>query len=115
MEKFCILLSPFAPHISEEMYQRVCSIKSKSIDLEIKSIAFIEWPQFDSSKITQNEVEILLQINSKIKGKMLVQSGLDIEELEKLAFENEVFKKNIEGKSIKKIITVKDKIVNIIC
>ena len=46
---------------------------------------------------------------------MLVQSGLDIEELEKLAFENEVFKKNIEGKSIKKIITVKDKIVNIIC
>lgn len=42
MEKFCILLSPFAPHISEEMYQRVCSIKSKSIDLEIKSIAFIE-------------------------------------------------------------------------
>lgn len=115
MEKFCILLSPFAPHISEEMYQRVCSIKSKSIDLEIKSIAFIEWPQFDSSKITQNEVEILLQINSKIKGKMLVQSGLDIEELEKLAFENEVIKKNIEGKSIKKIITVKDKIVNIIC
>ncbi|MBL0333716.1 MAG: leucine--tRNA ligase [Chlorobi bacterium] len=115
MENFCILLSPFAPHISEEMYQRVCSIKSKSIDLEIKSIAFIEWPQFDSSKITQNEVEILLQINSKIKGKMLVQSGLDIEELEKLAFENEVFKKNIEGKSIKKIITVKDKIVNIIC
>lgn len=112
MQDFCVLLSPFAPHLAEELHN---IIQEKCYNsTELKSVAFLDWVKFDATKIVENEVEILLQINSKIKGKMRVAAGLETNALEKIALENEIINQNVQGKEIKKIISVKDKLVNII-
>jgi len=71
-------------------------------------------PVYDASKIKVNTVNVVLQVNGKIKDHMDVSSGLSEKELEKLAFENDKVKHSVQGKSIVKVIAVKNKLVNIV-
>ena len=105
MEAFVCCLAPFAPHIAEELWQILGH--STSIFLE-------EFPIVDETKLVQSTVEIVLQVNSKIKSKAVVPVEASEEELEGYALADEIFQKNIEGKQIRKKIIVKGKLVNFI-
>jgi leucyl-tRNA synthetase len=105
MEMFLKLLSPFAPHVAEEMWSRLG---------HDRTIAFEPWPEFDPAKIVEESVEIVLQLNSKIKEKVRVAVGTEPAELERIALANDEIRRLIEGKTIRKVVAVKDKLVNVI-
>ncbi|HEY9188533.1 MAG TPA: leucine--tRNA ligase [Ignavibacteria bacterium] len=102
---FTQLLAPLAPHIAEEFWNKLGYSGS---------VFNSKLPVYDESKIKISNVNIVIQINGKIKDRIDVPKGLDEKELEKIALENEKVKAAISNKIINKIITVKDKLVNIV-
>ncbi len=105
LKAFLQLLNPTAPHITEEMWQ-VAGFE--------KTIAETPWPTYDEAKTVDATVEVVLQINGKIRDKLQLPQGLSKEELEKFAFESEKIKALTEGKQIVKIIVVPNKLVNVV-
>ena len=104
-EGFVKLISCITPHIGEEMWE---------ILGHDKTIAFESWPTFDESKIVQNLIKIAVSVNGKLRDTIEVKPDSDDETVKALAFETEGVKRHIEGKEIKKVIIVKNKIVNIV-
>ena len=100
-----VLLNPFAPHITEELWQL---IGNEGMLHETS------WPEYDPAKIIDDEIEIVVQINGKVRDKLLVAKDADNEEIKNLCMETEKVKKLIEGKTIVKVITVPGKLVNIV-
>ncbi|WP_025844911.1 leucine--tRNA ligase [Brevibacillus agri] len=105
MEDFVKMLSPIAPHLGEELWEKLG---------HNDTIAYEPWPTYDESKLVEDEVEIVIQINGKNKEKMLIASDSTKEQMEELALGNELIKELIEGKTIVKIIAVSGKLVNIV-
>lgn len=105
IEDFVKLISPLAPHIGEELWN-VLGYND--------TISYSSWPTHDESKLIENEVEIVVQFSGKIKEKMMVPANSSKEELEKLVFENEKVKSELEGKTVRKVIVVPGKLVNIV-
>ncbi|MGV3137246.1 leucine--tRNA ligase [Brevibacillus agri] len=105
MEDFVKMLSPIAPHLGEELWEKLG---------HNDTIAYEPWPTYDESKLVEDEVEIVIQINGKNKEKMLIASDSTKEQMEELALSNELIKELIEGKTIVKIIAVPGKLVNIV-
>lgn len=105
MEDFVKMLSPIAPHLGEELWEKLG---------HNDTIAYQPWPTYDESKLVEDEVEIVIQINGKNKEKMLIASDSTKEQMEELALSNELIKELIEGKTIVKIIAVPGKLVNIV-
>ena len=103
---FVLLVSPFAPHVAEEIFS-VCKLGEGFASLQ-------SWPAFDESKCIDNEIEMVLQINGKIKAKVSVSRGLGKEEIFKIAKENESFSKNLGEKEIIKVIYIQDKLLNVV-
>ncbi len=103
---FTCLLSPFAPHVTEEIFEK-CGLGTGLASLQ-------KWPSYDESKCTDDEIEMVLQINGKIKAKFICQRGLEKEEVFEKSKEIENFSKNLEGKNIVKVIYVQDKLLNIV-
>lgn len=99
-----ILLYPFAPHIAEEMWEGFDSGR-----LEDQS-----WPSYDESALERDEVEIVVQINGKIKEKLMVDSKLDKKGLEKFVMSNENVINHIDGKNVIKVIPIPGRLVNIV-
>ena len=99
------LLAPFAPHITEELWH---------VTIGQGSIHKQSWPAFDSEAIKLEEVEVVLQINGKVREKITVPAGLDAASLEKLALEQDKVKALLEGKHVVKVISVPQKLVNIV-
>ena len=104
-EGFVKLISCITPHIGEEMWE---------ILGHDKTIAFESWPTFDENKIVQNLIKIAVSVNGKLRDTIEVKPDSDDETVKALAFETEGVKRHIEGKEIKKVIIVKNKIVNIV-
>ena len=102
---FIRLLAPYAPHISEELWEKAGQKPAVSLET---------WPSFDEAKTIESEVTIVLQINSKNRSKVEMSKGASKDELEKAALANDRIKELTEGKNIVKIIAVPDKLVNII-
>ena len=105
MNSFVRLLAPFAPHIAEELW---------SILGNTSSIFTYDWPLYDESKCIQSTVEIVVQVNSKIRARISVSADATEEQLETLALAEEQVKKNLEGLTIRKKIIVPGKLVNFI-
>lgn len=105
IEGFVKLLSPIAPHISEELWQKLG---------HTETVTYEEWPTFDESLLVDNEVEIVLQVNGKLKDKMKISKDLTKEEMETVALDNDKIKEAIDGKTIRKVIAVPQKLVNIV-
>ncbi|MDR1606056.1 MAG: leucine--tRNA ligase [Streptococcaceae bacterium] len=103
---FVQLLAPFAPHLSEELWQILTG--------ETSGISYVPWPTFDPSKLVDDEVEIVLQVLGKNKAKVMVPTGASKEALEKIALDNATIKDLIAGKTVRKVIAVPDKLVNIV-
>lgn len=105
VEGFVQLLSPIAPHLAEELWE---------ILGHTETISYVTWPTYDETKLVEDEVEIVLQVNGKVKSKITVAKSLRKEELEKIAQEDDKMKENLEGKTIRKVIVVPGKLVNIV-
>jgi leucyl-tRNA synthetase len=105
LEPFVLLLSPFAPHVAEELW---------SILGHRESLAYAAWPAYDPAKLVEDSVEVVLQVNGKLRGKLRVPAGLGEPEVQAMALADAGIKKHVEGKSIVKVISVKDKLVNVV-
>ena len=103
---FSILLNPFAPHVTEEVYE-ACKLGSGIL-------AEAEWPEYDESKCVDESVEIVVQVNGKIKAKLNIPVDADKDAVLDLAKNDENVKKAIDGMKIIKEIVVPKKIVNLV-
>jgi len=106
IEIFLILLSPFVPVFSEEQWQKI-NPSTQSIFLE-------KWPVFDIELAKNKEVEFVVQINGKVRGKMEAKIGLSQKRAEKIISSMPRVQKYLQGKKIKKIIFVPDKLINFV-
>ena len=104
-EGFVKMLSCYAPHIGEEMWQLLG---------HTDTLTYEEWPTYDESFLVQDTTTIVVQVNGKVRAKFEAPIGCEQEELEKTAFAQEAVQKQIEGKTVRKVIVVKGKIVNIV-
>lgn len=78
------------------------------------TIAYECWPSYDEKALIESEVEAVVQVNGKVRGKMMIATGEDEEVMKEKALAIESVKRQLEGKEIKKIIVVKGKVVNIV-
>jgi leucyl-tRNA synthetase len=108
-ENFLKILAPFCPHIAEELYQKVKSQKSK-----VKSIFDESWPKYDEKLIKKETIELVIQINGKVRDKIEVSAEISKEEAEKLALASEKIKTWLKNQKPKVVIFVKGKLINIV-
>lgn len=110
--KFIKILHPFAPFLTSELLEDVQKAdKEMSGDLGFEKQ---DWPKYDSKLIVDETIELVLQINGKVRDKIEVEASISEEDAKKLALENEKIKQWTEGKEIIKIIFVKGKLLNIV-
>ena len=105
IEGFVQLLAPIAPHIGEELW---------SILGNEGGISYAPWPTYDEAALVEDEVEVVFQVNGKVRAKSNVPRDLGKDELEKVALANETVQEYIEGKTVRKVIAVPNKLVNIV-
>ncbi|TGA99296.1 leucine--tRNA ligase [Sporolactobacillus shoreae] len=104
-EGFIKLLSPVAPHISEEIW---------SLLGNEQSVEKSTWPSYDASKLAETQIEVIVQVNGKIRARMTVEKGTPKDALEKKAMGEQNVIENLDGKTVRKVIAVPDKLVNIV-
>ena len=102
---FVQLLAPIAPHIGEELW---------AILGNKEGISYVPWPTYDESALVEDEIEVVFQVNGKVRAKAKVPADADKATLEQLAQSNELVKEQLNGKTIRKIIVVPNKLVNIV-
>ena len=105
MKGFLQMLAPIAPFIAEELWERMGNKES---------ISLASWPVYDETELVEDEIEVIFQVNGKLKARVNVPNNATKEELEALAYENEQVKSAIEGKTVRKVIAVPNKLVNIV-
>jgi leucyl-tRNA synthetase len=105
IEKFVLILAPFAPHIAEELWQKLGNEKS---------LAYEPWPEYDKQLIKEKEIELAVQVNGKIKDRIVVPAEADEEQIKQKALASEKVIAAIAGKEPKKIIVIKSRLVNIV-
>jgi leucyl-tRNA synthetase len=105
METIVLLLSPLAPHIAEELWQALG---------HDSTLAYHPWPVYDEAMTKQSEIEIPLQVNGKVRGKVIVPAGSTVAELEAAARGHERLADLLEGKEIVKVIVIAGRMVNFV-
>jgi leucyl-tRNA synthetase len=104
-EPFVLLLSPFAPHIAEELWEVLG---------HDKSLAYEPWPTHDEKYLTETDVEIPVQLNGKLRGKITVPVGSDQEAIETAARSDATIAAQLEGKTIVKTVVIPGKMMNFV-
>ena len=102
---FVKILSPYAPHLGEELWEKLGNKKS---------IAYETWPTYNEDFLKDDTKEIVVMVNGKLRDKFEAAPGSDDETLKTMAFDREGVKKHTDGKEVVKVIVVKDKLVNIV-
>jgi leucyl-tRNA synthetase len=110
MKTFLQLLAPFAPHIAEELWSRLHSTFGQSAT----SLAYAPWPKFNAALLVENEIEIPVQVNGKFRDTIKVAVDADNATLEAAAKASEKVQQFIAGKTIRKVIIVPKRMVNLI-
>jgi len=105
IEMMLLLLCPFSPHIAEELWE---AIGNKPSIFEQK------WPDWDEEAAKEDKVELVIQINGKLRSKLMITPGVPDEEIKRMALEEQKIREIIGARAIKKIIIVKGKLVNIV-
>jgi len=105
MEGFVKMLSPIAPHVAEELWEKLG---------HTGTISYEAWPVHDPSYLVQDEVEVVVQVNGKVRAKLVMSKDATKEEMQESALSDEKVASNIEGKTIRKIIAVPGKLVNVV-
>ncbi|WP_319995812.1 leucine--tRNA ligase [Trichococcus shcherbakoviae] len=102
---FVQLLAPVAPHFGEELWVKLG---------KPEGISYVAWPTYDESFLVEDEIEVVFQINGKVKTKEMVPSDISNDDMIALALENSVIKEGIEGKTVRKTIAIPGRLVNIV-
>ena len=102
---FIQLLAPIAPHFGEELWVKLG---------KPEGISYVAWPTYDESFLVEDEIEVVFQINGKVKTKEMVPFDISNDDMIALALENSVIKEGIEGKTVRKTIAIPGKLVNIV-
>jgi leucyl-tRNA synthetase len=105
VEQLVLILSPFAPHIAEELWQKLG---------HSKTLAYEPWPKFDPELVKEAEIELAIQVNGKIKDKIVVPAQADDEQIKQKALASEKVIAALAGKQPKKVIVIKSRLVNIV-
>ncbi|HII1267889.1 TPA: leucine--tRNA ligase [Staphylococcus aureus] len=105
IEGFVKMLAPIAPHIGEELWSKLG---------HEESITYQPWPTYDEALLVDDEVEIVVQVNGKLRAKIKIAKDTSKEEMQEIALSNDNVKASIEGKDIMKVIVVPQKLVNIV-
>lgn len=104
-KKFLKILSPFAPHVAEELWSRLG---------EKKSIANSPWPKWEERLLEEGEVKIVIQINGKLRGELMIEADSPLEDIKRAALATEAVQRHLMGKEPKKVIYVKNRLINIV-
>jgi len=105
VEKFVLILAPFAPHIAEELWEKLG---------HTDSLAYEPWPEYDKELIKEKEIELAVQVNGKIKDRIVVAAEADEEQIKQQALAREKVIAAMAGKEPKKVIVIKSRLVNIV-
>lgn len=105
VEGFVQLLAPVAPHLGEELW---------AILGNEDGISYVPWPTYDEAALVEDEIEVVFQVNGKVRSKANVARDLGKDELEKVALADEAIQEQIAGKTVRKVIAVPNKLVNIV-
>ncbi len=125
LREFLILLQPFAPHLAEELWTKVQSPKPKATASDgaetlavgpgaLDSLAYSPWPKFDPALLVESEIEIPVQVNGKLRDVIQVSADADNATVEAAAKASAKVKPFLEGKTLKKVIVVPKKLVNLV-
>jgi leucyl-tRNA synthetase len=110
MRTFLILLNPFAPHISSELWERL----SVGFDESRGDVSEQSWPSYDETFLVEDEVEIVIQINGKFRDRIKMPIGATEEELKTVVLSIPKIQDRIAGKTVRKVIVVPKKLVNVV-
>jgi len=105
LEPFVLLLSPFAPHISEELWRTLGNTTST---------AYEPWPEFDEAFLVEDTIEIPIQVNGKLRAKIQIPNGADPATMQAAAEADETIQQQLEGKNVVKVIAVPGRMVNFV-
>lgn len=105
LEQFVLLLAPFAPHLAEELWQRLG---------HGNSLAYEPWPSYDPEKTIEATVEVVFQVNGKVRSKVHVALDTAEHDLEQMALSDTHVKRHVDGKRITRTVVVKNKLVNFV-
>ncbi len=105
LDPFVLLLSPYAPHLAEELWQLLG---------HDDTLAYEPWPTFDESLIAESTIEVPVQVNGKLRAKVQVPAEADKDAIEAAARADEVIARNLEGKNVVKVIVVPGRLVNFV-
>ena len=107
LEGMLLMLAPIAPHITEELWQK---LKPASGSIHQQA-----WPEYDESRIVEEMVTLVVQVNGKVRDRLEMSAGTDKEETERLAMSAPKVQSFLEGKQIRKVIIVPERLVNFVC
>jgi leucyl-tRNA synthetase len=105
LQTFALLLSPFAPHMAEELWE---ALGNK------ETIVFAEWPNYDEAKIVEDEMDLVVQVNGKVRAKITVASDISEDDAKEVALADENVQKWLDGNEPKKVIYVKGKLISVV-
>ena len=105
LEAIVLMLSPIVPHVTHALWQALG---------HDEAVVDARWPEADEAALVQDSIEIVFQVNGKVRGKMEIPADLPREEVEKLALANPNVRKFIDGKTVRKVIVVPGRLVNIV-
>jgi leucyl-tRNA synthetase len=105
IDRVLLLLSPFSPHIAEEMWEAIGNRPS---------IFEQNWPEWDEDAAKEEQIELVVQVNGKLRSRVMISAGMPDNEVKKIALEDQRIKEMISDKAIEKVIVVKGKLVNIV-
>jgi leucyl-tRNA synthetase len=105
LEPFVLLLNPFAPHIAEELWHALG---------HSTTLTFVPWPSYDPALLVEDTVEVPVQINGKVRAKIIVPANSDAAALEAAARADEIVQKNLEGKTVVKVVAVPGRLLNFV-
>jgi leucyl-tRNA synthetase len=106
IETVVVLLSPFVPHFTEELWEALGNRES---------VIKTRWPDYDQEAVLEEEILIVIQVNGKLRDRMTIPASYGEEEVKAWALKSERIRRLLEGKKIKRVILVPKKLVNIVC
>ena len=106
LETFTLLLSPFAPFITEEVWQSIFDYQD--------SVHRQEWPIYDDELAAPEKITIIIQVNGRVRDRLHVEAGIGQDEMAEAALASDSVRRYVDGKQVKRIITIPDELVNIV-